>query len=420
MSVQIHYGDILYSESREKLITHEASYIVVKDGLVEGIYKELPQQYKDLPVTDHGRGVIIPAFSDLHVHASQYNERALGMDCLLSDWLNNYTFPQEANFKDMEYAKNAYDAFVDELIKHGTFHVVTLATIHRHTTNYLFNKLEEKGLYAYVGKVQMDMDSPEYLCETTEESYRETEEFLKEHIGATKVKPIITPRFGPTCTDECINGGGELSRKYGVGMQTHIVESLWEAQASVDCHPGNTSDSGIYEKAGMLESGPNVFAHVIFPTEDDIRVMTQYNAIAVHCPHATNNVVAGIMPVNYLQEKGVNVALGTDVGGGHTLALYKQISKAVQLSKLKEFYEPETNKPINFANAFYCATKVGGSIFGKMGSLEPGYHFNALVINGMEDKGIQLTPSERVERFCYIGDDRNIVGRFIDGEKIDV
>ncbi len=417
MAVQIHYGDILYAESKEKLITHEKSYLVINDNLVEGIYKDLPEKYADLPVTDHGRGVIIPAFSDLHVHASQYNERGLGMDCLLSDWLNDYTFPQEAKFKDLEYAKNAYDAFADELIKHGTFHVVTLATIHRPATNYLFKKLEEKGIYAYVGKVQMDMASPEYLCETTEETLAQTEEFLKEHTETTTVKPIITPRFGPTCTDGCINGDGLLAQKYKVGMQTHIVESIWEAGASLECHPGNTSDSGIYEKAGMLDYGPNVFAHVIFPTEDDIRVMKQYNAVAVHCPHATNNVIAGIMPLNYLQEQGVQVALGTDVGGGHTMALYKQISKAVQLSKLKEFYEPE-NKSINFANAFYCATKVGGSIFGKMGSLEPGYHFNALVIDGMEDKDIDLTPAERVERFCYIGDDRNIVKRYLDGKEI--
>ncbi len=417
MSVQIHYGDILYSETKEKLITHNASYIVVKEGVVEGIYKQLPRQYKDIPVTDHGRGVIIPAFSDLHVHASQYNERGLGMDCLLNDWLNDYTFPQEAKFKDLEYAANAYDAFVDELIKNGTFHVVALATIHRPATNYLFKKLEEKGLYAYVGKVGMDMNSPDYLCETTEEYLKDTEEYLKEHMGATKVKPIITPRFAPTCTKELMYGSGELAKKYGVGMQTHVVESIWEAGAALECHPGNTSDSGIYEKAGLLGNGPNVFAHVIFPTEDDIRVMKQYKAVAVHCPHATNNVIAGIMPLNTLQEQGVDVALGTDVGGGHTMALYKQISKAVQLSKLKEFYEPE-NKSINFANAFYCATKVGGSIFGKVGSLEPGYRFNALVIDGMEDKNIQLTPAERVERFCYIGDDRNIVARFIDGREI--
>ena len=118
--------------------------------------------------------------------------------------------------------------------------------------------------------------------------------------------------------------------------------------------------------------------------------------------------------------KDVNVGicgLGT-VGGGHHLAVYKQVARAVQLSKIKEFYEPQESKTINFANAFYCATKVGGSAFGKMGSLEPGYHFNAIVVDNVEDKGILPTPAERVERFCYIGDDRNIVARYIDGKAL--
>lgn len=418
MAVQIHYGDILYSEDRNSLKTFEKSYIVVKDGMVEGIYDSIPQQYADAPVTDHGRGVIIPAFSDLHVHASQYTERGLGMDCLLYDWLNDYTFPQEAKFADLDYAKDTYDAFVDELIANGTFHAAIFATIHRPATNYLFKRMEEKGLYGYVGKVNMDMGAPDFLCETTEESLAETEKYLAEHTECTTVKPIITPRFAPTCSQELITGLGKLAQKYKRGLHTHIVESKWEAAEALKLFPDHGSDAEIYERAGLMDNGPVVLAHVIFPTEEDIRIMKKHNAVAVHCPDATTNVIAGIMPLATLQDKGVDVCVGSDVGGGHHLAVYKQVARAVQLSKIKEFYEPQESRTINFANAFYCATKVGGSAFGKMGSLEPGYHFNAIVVDNVEDKGILLTPAERVERFCYIGDDRNIVARYIDGKAL--
>ena len=124
------------------------------------------------------------------------------------------------------------------------------------------------------------------------------------------------------------------------------------------------------------------------------------------------------MPAKALADQGVSIALGTDVGAGQTLAVYRQISRAVQLSKLKEFYEPEGNGRISFANAFYMATQSGGSCFGKVGSLEKGYRFNALVLDHLEDEGLPMTPAERVERFCYTGDDRNIVARFIDGKEI--
>lgn len=179
--------------------------------------------------------MIIPAFSDLHVHGAQYVQRGIGMDCLLSDWLNNYTFPQEAGFKDLSYAKKCYDAFVDDMICHGTFHANVFGTIHREATDYLFRKMEEKGMYGFVGKVNMDCNSPEFLIETTEDSLRETEIYLDSHTGSGKVKPILAPRFAPTCSEKLMTGLGKLAAKYHCGVHTHLVESIWEAEEALRC-----------------------------------------------------------------------------------------------------------------------------------------------------------------------------------------
>lgn len=419
MSVQIFHGDVLYSKDKDTLVSYKDSYIVVKDGLVDEIFEELPEQYKNLPVSDYGKGVIIPSFSDLHVHASQYTERGLGMDCLLRDWLNDYTFPQEAKFKDREYAEKVYEAFVKDMLLNGTFRLSAFTTIHNKSTDILFEKLEKYGIYGYVGKVNMDANSPDYLWESTAASLKTTEEFLRRHTGGKKVKTIITPRFAPTCSPELMTGLGKLGKKYGVGVQTHVVESIWEAGEAKRLFPDCESDSDIYRKAGLLDNGPNIFAHVIFPTRSDMEIMKNYNCTAVHCPDATTNVIAGIMPLKQILANN-NIALGSDIGGGHHPAIYKQVARAVQLSKMKNFYEPNPAKTINFATAFYCATRAGGSVFGNMGHFEKGRNFNAIVIDNIEDKGFPLTPEQKVERFCYIGDDRNIVGRYIDGTPVNI
>lgn len=416
--MNILHGNILFSKSREELAVHEDSYLAVDNGTVEGIYPVLPEQYRGAEITDYGSGVIIPAFSDLHVHASQYVERGLGMDMLLSDWLNQYTFPQESRFADMEYARPIYDAFIDEMIRHGTFHACIFATIHREATSYLIRRMEERGLYAFVGKVNMNMASPDYLCETVEESLLETERFLDECKDYKTAKPILTPRFAPTCSEELMKGLGELGRKYHVGLQTHVVESRWEAQEALRVFPGYACDTEIYERAGLMDNGPVVAAHFIFPSEEDIRILNRHGGTAVHCPDATTNIIAGIMGVAALQRQGVGITLGTDIGGGHSPGIYTQIARAVQLSKLKWFYEPEDNQPIPFTNAFYLATKAGGSTFGKVGSFEKGYVFNALVIDGMADRNIPLTPAQTVERFCYIGGPDNIRARYLNGSLI--
>ena len=83
--MELIHGDIVYSESKDKLNIFEDSYLAVENGKVKGIYEAIPEKFKNVPLTDHGRGVIIPAFSDLHVHASQFVQRGIGMALLLND-----------------------------------------------------------------------------------------------------------------------------------------------------------------------------------------------------------------------------------------------------------------------------------------------------------------------------------------------
>ena len=412
------HGNIVYSEDREKLSVHPDSYIAVEDGRVEGIYKTVPERFAGAPLADFGNSVIIPAFSDLHVHAPQFPQRGLGMDLLLADWLNTYTFPQEARFAEMDYAKEVYGAFLKTLIENGTFHACVYGTIHREATSWLIGQMETKKLRAFVGKVNMDIQSPENLSETKEESLRETELFLESFSGNRYAKPIITPRFAPTCSFELLKGLGTLGKKYGAGMQTHLVESRWEAQEAVRLNPDCRCDTEIYEKAGLLENGPVIAAHFIFPGEEDIRLLRKYDGYAVQCPDATVNIIAGIMRTAYLADEGIHLGIGSDIAGGHLPGIYTQAARSVQLSKMKAFYEPEGNRAIPFANAFYMATKEGGALFGKVGSLEPGYEFDALVIRDFSDPFRKTTPEETAERFCYTGHAGDIIAGFVHGEQV--
>ena len=416
--MEIYRGNIVYSRSSEELAEFPDSFISVENGIIEGIYPELPEKYASLPVKDFGDDVIIPAFSDLHVHAPQYPQRGLAMDELLNDWLNKNTFPLEAKYADPEFAHAVYDAFVDDMIEHGTMHAVVFGTIHREATSYLIGRMEQKGLRAFVGKVNMDVNSPEFLCETTEESLQETERFLEQCSSNQNARPVLTPRFAPTCSKELLSGLGQLAQKYQVGVQTHLVESIWEAQEARRLFPMCSCDTAIYEEAGLLAHGPVFGAHFIFPTEDDIRILKQYQGYAVQCPDATINVIAGIMQTAALSERGVSLGFGSDIAGGHNLGIYSQIARSVQLSKIKAFYEPENNRAISFAESFYIGTKQGGSAFGKVGSLEPGYSFDALVIGGVSDPLVKLTPGQVVERFCYLGETKHIKARYLAGRPV--
>lgn len=412
------HADIVYSEDRAHLAVHPDSYIAVEKGNVKGIWPVIPEEYRNVPVTDHSGGVLIPAFSDLHVHAPQYLNRGLEMDLLLEDWLSKCTFPLEAKYADPGFAKLVYDAFVDDMLANGTMHACVYGTIHSEATSYLIERMDKAGIKGFVGKINMDRSAPEDLLEDAEESVRETEALLEKYSGNKNTKPILTPRFAPTCTGKLLYDLGNLGKKYGVGMQTHLVESLWEAEQARVLFPECSCDTEIYEKAGLMNNGPVIGGHFIFPSEDDIRIMQKYDSYAVQCPDATVSVIAGIMQTGALLDRGMKIGLGSDISAGHHIGVYTQAARAVQLSKLKEFYEPEGNRKISFPEAFWMATKQSGDLFGATGSLEPGSVFDALVIDGLSDAARDLSPAQTVERFCYIGTKENIKARYINGKQI--
>ena len=416
--MELFHGNIVYSKDRTGLAVHEGSWLGVENGAVAGLWPRMPEAYAGAPVTELGEGVLIPAFSDLHVHAPQYLNRGLEMDLLLQDWLEQCTFPMEARFADLDFAKLVYDAFLRDMVDNGTLHACVFGSIHRPATGYLLERMDQLGMKGFVGKVNMDRNASADLVETAEGSLRETEAFLEAYAHNKHTRPILTPRFAPTCTEELISGLGKLGKKYGVGVQTHLVESRWEAKTARALFPDRSCDTEIYEVAGLMDNGPVVGAHFIFPTEADVDILQRHGGFAVHCPDATTSIIAGIMETGALLDRGVNIGLGSDVSGGHHVGVYTQAGRAVQLSKLKQFYEPAGNRKLSFPEAFFLATRQGGALFGKVGAFEPGYAFDALVIDGLHDDARALSPAQVAERFCYIGTPANITARYLDGRKL--
>ena len=208
-------GNIIYTPECGKLELHPHSYLVCEDGKVAGIFDGLPRRWQGIRVEDYGDKLILPGLVDLHVHASQYAYRGLGMDMELLDWLECNAFPEESRFADLSYARRAYGIFTDALTRSATTRACIFATLHRPAALVLMEQLEQAGLPCYVGKVNMDRNSPDILRETTEQSLEETRLWLEQSRAFTLVRPMLTPRFIPSCTDELMAGLGRLQREFG-------------------------------------------------------------------------------------------------------------------------------------------------------------------------------------------------------------
>ena len=222
------HGNIIDSESPERLRVAADSYLVCEEGRCTGVFSALPERFFGLPLTDFGDRLILPGMTDLHLHAPQFAFRGLGMDLELLDWLNAHTFPEEAKYADLSYAALAYGQFVDCLRRSATTRAVVFGTVHPAATTLLMELLEASGLVSYVGKVNMDRDCPKALREAdAAASLAATEQWL-DGARFAHTKPILTPRFVPSCSDALLQGLGELAARRGLPVQSHLSENLGE------------------------------------------------------------------------------------------------------------------------------------------------------------------------------------------------
>lgn len=419
-NIKILKGNIIFTPTKNNFEILENGYIIVKDSKVVEVTKSLPKEYVDVEIIDYGNKLIIPGFVDLHFHAPQFANRGLGMDKELLPWLTDYTFPEEAKFADVNYAKKVYSRVVKEIWKQGTTRIVIFSSLHKDSTKLLLDYFIKSGLGAFVGKVGMDRNSPDFLIEDTKKSLEDTEEILKEYSNKSDiVKPILTPRFVPTCTPESLKGYGELAKEYNAPIQSHISENLGEVEWVKELHPEFDNYASVYHNFGCFGQMPTVMAHCVHNTDDEIKLMSETGVYAAHCPNANYNLASGIMPVRKFLNENVNVGLGTDVGAGHKVSIANVMTMAMQASKIIWLNSDKKLDWLTTEEAFYLGTKGGGSFFGKVGSFESDYDFDALVIDDSTLGDLDLSIKERLQRFIYIGDDRNIVDRYVAGNKID-
>ncbi len=413
-------GTIVYTATKEKLEIHEDSYIIVEDGKVIDISNKLDNIYKEIEIEDHSGKLIIPGFVDLHLHAPQYPNRGLGLDKELLPWLETYTFPEEGKYNDLQYSEKVFKRLINELWRVGTLRSVIFSSIYKESTELLLDMFIEAGLGAYVGKVNMDRNTADYLTEDMEVSLKETEEILLKYSDkSTLVRPIITPRFAPTCSDELLERLGKLPEKYKVSIQSHLNENKSEIEWVKELFPDSKNYASVYDEFNLFGVTNTVMAHCVYNTDEEIDLMAENGVYAAHCPYSNYNLSSGIMPVRKYLNKGVNVGLASDISGGNSLSIADVICGTIQASKMTWLNTGKRLDPLTFSEAFYLGTKGGGSFFGHVGSFENGYEFDALVIDDSELSDIkELNVEERLERYIYIGDDRHIVKRFVRGEEI--
>jgi guanine deaminase len=421
--MRIYKAHILYTKEKDRFEVLENGYVAVdENGRVTGVATDVKSlDTGDAEIVDFGDCLLIPAMNDLHVHASQYRNQGLTMDLELLPWLQNYTFPEEMKYADTQYAEKMYRRFVRDLWRVGTMRACVFATIHTESTRLLMRLFQEAGMGALVGKVAMDRDCPEGLSASVEETVQGYESLIIEFGGDPEalVRPIITPRFVPTCTSEMLSACGRLAATYQLPVQSHLSENKDEIALVKTLEPESTCYGDAYDRYGLFGQTPTVMAHCVWTEGEELELMKRRGVVVAHCPTSNFNVASGMAPIRRFLDAGLQVGLGSDISGGHDLSIFRMMVYAIQVSKM-HYQQDHQQAFLTLPEVFYIATKSAGSFFGRVGSFEPGYEFDALVIDDSDLNHDGYSLLERLERYIYLGDDRQITHRFCRGQGLQV
>ncbi len=420
MAIKAYKGQIAYTKSADSFEFIENGYIVVDGATVVAAAPALPAAYQDAEIVDYGNSLIVPGFVDAHVHPCQLPNIGLGYDMELLPWLDTYTYKQEQRFSDLDYARRVYGWYIQELWNHGVTRSIAMATTHKDATVLLMELYIKAGLGAYVGKVNQDCNCGQpHFMEDTDTSIRDTELWLEKTMGLSeRVKPILTPTINIICSARLMKAIGGLADRYDLPVQAHLSENRTEIAFCKELYPDEEDFGSVYDKFGLFGTHKTMMAHCIHTTEKERRLMRERGILAAHCPASNLNLYSGVMHARRYLDEGITVGLGSDIAGGDTLSPFANIARAIQSGKMLWINDEKAGR-VETSEAFYMATKGGGSFFGKVGSFEEGYEFDALVIDDSRLNSVNdYSMKERIERLIYAGDWRDIKERFVAGKNI--
>ena len=415
--MKIYHGNILFSPRLGELTALPGGYVAVEDGVVRGTYARLPEALVRGPVEELGEGLLIPAFNDLHLHAAQLPTAGLGYDGDAGEWFNRYTYPAEQRYSsDLDYAAGVNRELIHSLWENGIMRSVIMCATGPEATQDLMERLMESGLGACVGKMNSDHEAFGEAQESVTASCEGTRRLIDWARGKSAlVRYILSPEFVPAVSEELLKYLGEQAKREGLPVQSHMSEGEGDLAMVLDRFPREKLYGYVWDRYGLFGQTPTVMAHCSYVTEEELELMARRGVFIAFCPNAIQHIPGDrFLPVRRALDLGVPVGLGSDIGGGHTLNMLQNMASAIQVSKTLC-----GGRGLSAAEAFYLATKGGGSFFGAVGSFEPGYQFDALVIDDWALAGHgEYTLAERLQRLLYCGDSRHIVRRFCAGREI--
>lgn len=400
----------------------EDGLMLVDNGRIEWV-GEWSEGKDKIPSTVRIRSypgkIVMPGFVDTHIHYPQAEMVGAYGEQLL-EWLNNYTFPTEARYKDKDYSREMSTFFIKQLLRNGTTTALVFGTVHPESVDALFEEAEKINMRMIAGKVMMDRNAPEYLLDTPEIGYNQTKELIERWHKRGRLLYAITPRFAPTSSPEQLAIAGRLKEEYpDTYVHTHLCENQNEIAWVKELFPEQDGYLDVYHHHGLTGS-KSVFAHCVHLEDDEWDCLHKTDSAVAFCPTSNLYLGSGLFKLQEAWKRKVKVGMGTDIGAGTTFNMLQTLNEAYKIMQLQQHR-------LSAFEAFYLATLGGAnslSLDHLIGNFEVGKEADFVIIDPCSTPLQQLrydssrNLSDKLFMLMTLGDDRSIYRTYVDGRLV--
>ncbi len=423
--VVTYVGDPFEIPAEEAVQVLSDAAILIRDGRIVSVggRDHMRRKHPEAEFHDHGPALICPGFIDAHAHYPQ-TAMIASWGKRLIDWLNTYTFPEEAKFADRAYASDIAERYLDLLLANGTTTVTSFCTVHPGSVDALFEAAERRNMRIVAGKTCMDRadTTPAFLRDTAKAAYDESKALIERWHGKGRATYAITPRFSPTSTPEQLDALGKLWAEHpSCLMQTHLSEHTDEIEWVKGLYPEARDYLDTYEQFGLVGEGA-LFGHAIHLEPREIAHLKAMDCSLIHCPTSNTFIGSGLFDMAARKEEGQRVGLATDTGGGSSFSMLRTMAAAYEIGQL-------SHTALHPAQLLWLATYGSAHALrmeDKIGSIAPGMEADLTVIDlastpAIAQRAIRAeTIWEEVFPTIMMGDDRAIIASYVMGERAAV
>jgi 5-methylthioadenosine/S-adenosylhomocysteine deaminase len=382
--------------------------LVIKANKIHSIVPA--NELDDLDFLDHAKlyklpgQALMPGLVNSHTHSSMSLFRGMADDLLLMDWLNNHIWPAEGKWINPQFITDGFELSAAEMIRSGT----TCINDMYFYPDLVARSAQKMGMRTVVGLIVLDF--PTVWAQNADDYLSKALAVHDEISELSLVSSALAPHAPYSVSDAPLEKIAMYSSELELPVHMHIHETadeVMDAERNTGKRP--------FERLDQLNLvNPNLIAvHMTQLNDSEIDRLAETGAHVVHCPESNLKLASGMCPVAVLQDKAINVCLGTDgAASNNDLDMFGEMRTAALLAKGIS----GSAAACNAQQAIQMATINGAKALGlgnDIGSIELGKFADLIAVN-LSDLNTQPL-YDVAAQLVYATNSRQVSHVWIDG-----